>query len=95
MLKKLDFMATVELPEKTKSLIRTVLVTLATILGLLGLTEWTGFVDIFLVNLDSVWAALSTIVGFVGAVIAFFQDGERFNDRAEGRMSRIAKSVKK
>lgn len=68
--------------EKTKSLIRHALTALGVVLGLLGLNQFTGLIDAVLANLDSVWSAISTLVGFVLLVIGFFKDKTRFDARA-------------
>lgn len=69
--------------ESTKSLIRHILTALGTILALLGLNQFTGVVDFMLESFDGVWGAIELLVGFVIALIGFFQDrGERFEARA-------------
>lgn len=69
--------------EKTKSLIRHALTALGVVLGLLGLNQFTGLIDTILANLDSVWSAISTLVGFVLLVIGFFKDENRFATRGQ------------
>lgn len=69
--------------EKTKSLIRHALTALGVVLGLLGLNQFTGLIDTILANLDSVWSAISTLVGFVLLVIGFFKDENRFGTRGQ------------
>lgn len=77
LLSQVDFQQNSTLPESTKSLIRHILTAVGTIIALLGLTEWTALVDIFSTNLDPVWAAINTVVGFVMAVVGFFQNRSR------------------
>lgn len=70
--------------ESTKSLIRHILTALGTILTLLGLNQFTGVVDFMLESFDGVWGAIELLVGFVIALIGFFQDrGERFEVRGD------------
>jgi hypothetical protein len=63
--------------DQTKSLIRHILTALGVVLGLLGLEKVTGFVQYILDNLDSLWSAVITIVGFVTAVIGFFLNRDK------------------
>lgn len=67
--------------EVTKSAIRHILTALLAIIGVFGLGELSGFIEIISLNLDAVWEAVLTIVGFVGSLIAFFKDKERFQAR--------------
>ena len=53
--------------EGTKSAIRHFLTAALAILGVLGLGEWVGFIELINVNLDAVWEAAITIIGFVGS----------------------------
>lgn len=69
--------------EKTKSAIRHIITALLAIVGILGLGELTGFIKIIDVNLDSVWEAIMTLVGFIGSLIAFFKDKDRFEIRTQ------------
>lgn len=67
--------------ETTKSAIRHILTALLAIVGVLGLGEWVGFIEIISFNLDAVWEAAMTITGFVGSILAFFKDRNRFEVR--------------
>ena len=69
--------------EKTKSLIRHALTAIGVVLGLLGLNQYTGLIDTILSNLDTVWSAITTLVGFVLLVIGFFKDENRFGTRGQ------------
>jgi hypothetical protein len=60
------------------------LTALGLLIAALGLTEWTQLIDLFSVNLDPIWAAVNTIIGFVTVVIGFFQDRTRHEDRSTG-----------
>lgn len=60
--------------EKTKSLIRHILTGLGVLLTVLGLNKWTGVVDYILQNLDTVWAAVLTLIGFVTTIFGYFKD---------------------
>lgn len=63
--------------DKTKSLIRHILTALGVVLGLLGLEKVTGLVQYILDNLDSLWSAVVTVVGFVTTIIGFFLNREK------------------
>ena len=51
--------------EQTKSIIRHLLTALGVVLGFVGLSKYTGLLDILNQNLDGVWNAALTLVGFV------------------------------
>lgn len=68
--------------ESTKSLIRHILTALGFVLGLIGVGKATGVIDILLANLDSLWEAISTVVGVALMIIGFFKDKARFLTRA-------------
>lgn len=70
--------------EQLKSLIRHVLTAIGFIVSALGLTEWTGLIDLFAINLDTIWAAITTLLGFITLVIGFFKDKTRHDERVEG-----------
>lgn len=63
--------------DQTKSLIRHILTALGVVLGLLGLEKVTGLVQYVLDNLDSLWSAVVTVVGFVTAIIGFFLNRDK------------------
>ena len=67
--------------EQTKSLIRHILTALGAVVGVIGLGSFSGAIDFILENLEGVAAAVTTIIGFAGAVLAFFKDGKRFEER--------------
>ena len=69
--------------EQTKSLIRHLIVSLGVLAGFLGIGALTGFLDLLSQNLDNVWAAIATLVGFVGALIGFFKNPERFKKKLD------------
>ena len=72
--------------EQTKSLIRHILTALGTILAVIGLNSAIPIIDFLQDNLDGVWAALDVIIGFVIALIGFFNDrGERFKVRGNSK----------
>lgn len=60
--------------EKTKSLIRHILTALGFVLGLVGLNKFTGVIDYLIQNLDTIWAAVLTLVGIVTSIFGFFKD---------------------
>ena len=66
--------------EQTKSIIRHLLTALGVVLGFVGLSKYTGLLDILNQNLDGVWNAALTIVGFVTTLIGFFKNKERFGE---------------
>lgn len=68
--------------ESTKSLIRHILTALGFVLGLIGVGKATGVIDILLANLDSLWQAVSSIVGVALMIIGFLKDKARFVTRA-------------
>lgn len=67
--------------ELTKSLLRHILFTAGTIAALVGLNSILPIIDFLLANLDGVWAAVMTIVGFVLSLFGFFKDSNRFTVR--------------
>lgn len=67
--------------EQTKSIIRHALTALGAIIGFLGLGKYTGVLEYVNTNLDSIWEAVLTIVGFVTAILGFFQNKARFTFR--------------
>ena len=71
--------------EQTKSLIRHILTAVGLLVTALGLGEWMGLVDLFTGNLDSIFGAIEVIGGFVLAVIGFFRDRTRHEERVEGQ----------
>lgn len=68
--------------EQTKSIIRHILTALGFVLGLVGLNKFTGVIDYLTQNLDVIWSAVTTLVGFVTALLGFFKDKARFALRA-------------
>lgn len=67
--------------EKTKSLIRHILTAVGTLVGVIGLEHITGLITYVLENLDAVWEAVLTIVGFLTAIFGFLKDSNRHTDR--------------
>lgn len=68
--------------EKTKSLIRHILTALGTLVGVIGLESITGLITFLLDNLDAMWEAILTVVGFVTAILGFIKDANRHEARA-------------
>jgi phage-related protein len=66
-----------------KSVIRHLLTALGTVLGLFGLDNFIDIFEFVNQNLDSVWAASQTLIGFVIAIVGFFKDPERHVDRVD------------
>ncbi len=66
--------------EQTKSIIRHVLTALGVVLGFVGLSKFTGLLDILNQNLDTVWNAVLTIVGFITTLVGFFKNKDRFGE---------------
>ena len=66
--------------EQTKSIIRHLLTALGVVLGFVGLSKFTGLLDILNQNLDTVWNAVLTIVGFVTTLVGFFKNKDRFGE---------------
>jgi hypothetical protein len=66
--------------EQTKSIIRHVLTALGVVLGFVGLSKFTGLLDILNQNLDTVWNAVLTIVGFITTLVGFFKNKDRFSE---------------
>lgn len=64
--------------EQTKSIIRHLITALGAVLGFIGLSKFTGILDYVNTNLDSIWEAVLTIVGFVATLSGFFKDKARF-----------------
>lgn len=60
--------------EQTKSLIRHILTALGFVLGLVGLNKFTGVVDYLTQNLDTIWSAVTTLVGIVIGIYGYFKD---------------------
>jgi len=63
--------------EATKSFIRHVLTVIGTILGLVGINTWIPVLDYLNQSLDTIWASIATIVGFVTTLFGFFKDKDR------------------
>ena len=66
--------------EQTKSIIRHVLTALGVVLGFVGLSKFTGLLDILNQNLDTVWNAVLTIIGFITTLVGFFKNKDRFGE---------------
>lgn len=64
---------------KTKSLIRHILTGLGSVLVFFGLATLTDAIEYISANLDTVWEAGVTLVGFVTTVYGFFRDRERLS----------------
>lgn len=63
--------------DQTKSLIRHILTALGVVLGLIGLEKFTGAVQYILENLDNIWSAILTVIGFVTTLIGFFLNRDK------------------
>lgn len=57
----------------SKSLVRHILTALGAILVFLGVGKLTGLIDILTANLDTVWDAVTTIIGAATAIWGFFK----------------------
>ena len=68
---------------KTKSLIRHILTGLGSVLVFFGVTTMTDAIQYISENLDIIWEAGLTIVGFVTTVYGFFRDKERLEPTPE------------
>jgi hypothetical protein len=66
--------------EQTKSIIRHLLTALGVVLGFVGLSKFTGLLDILNQNLDTVWNAVLTIIGFITTLVGFFKNKDRFGE---------------
>jgi phage-related protein len=64
--------------EQTKSLLRHILTALGVVLGLVGANKVVPVISFLQDNLDGVWAAVSSLIGFVTALLAFFSGKDRF-----------------
>jgi hypothetical protein len=53
---------------------------LGVVLGFVGLSKFTGLLDILNQNLDTVWNAVLTIVGFITTLVGFFKNKDRFGE---------------
>lgn len=65
--------------EQTKSIIRHALTALGAIIAFIGLGKYTGVLEYITNNLDAVWDAAMTIVGFAVTILGFFKNKARFN----------------
>ena len=65
--------------ETTKSFIRHALTVIGTILALVGIDTWVPVLDYLNQSLDTIWASLVTIIGFVTTLFGFFKDKDRLN----------------
>ena len=65
--------------ETIKSLVRHILTAIGVVLGFIGLDKYTGLLEYVIQNLDTVWAAVLSLIGFVTAIVGFFTNKERFN----------------
>ena len=64
----------------TKSLVRHVLTALGMVLGIVGLGDMVGFIDILISDVDQIWDGVAMFIGFFTSYKAFFTDKERFDD---------------
>lgn len=67
---------------KTKSLIRHILTGLGSVLVFFGLATLTDVVQYISDNLDVVWEAGVTLVGFATTIYGFFRDRDRLEGEA-------------
>lgn len=65
---------------KTKSLIRHILTGLGSVLVFFGVTTMTDAIQYISENLDVMWEAGSTIVGFALTLYGFFRNKERLDE---------------
>tara|TARA_R110000822_G_scaffold128195_20_gene263941 strand:- start:2622 stop:2873 length:252 start_codon:yes stop_codon:yes gene_type:complete len=70
--------------ETLKSTIRHILTALGVLLGVFGLGQFTGIIEIVNLELDSVWSAIQTIIGFALTVYGYFKDSARHEERVVG-----------
>ncbi|HAW04288.1 MAG TPA: hypothetical protein DCW83_06345 [Saprospirales bacterium] len=61
----------------TRSAIRHILTAVGTVLTLFGLDNFVDIFDFANQNLDSIWAAVETLVGFALAIYGFTKNPER------------------
>ena len=59
--------------DATKHLINQLLLALGAAAAVFGLGKLTGITDYLLTNLDTVWAALLTLVGVIAGLVGFFK----------------------
>lgn len=67
--------------EQLKSTIRHILTALGVVVGLFGIGQATEVINFTLGNLDTVWASIVALVGFVTSIVGFFKDKQRFEAR--------------
>ena len=63
----------------TRSAIRHIITAVGTVLALFGLDNFVDIFDFANQNLDAIWAAVETIVGFALAIYGFAKNPERHN----------------
>lgn len=73
--------------ETTKSFIRHFLTVLGTIFALVGMNSWIPVLEYLNQSLDTIWAAIVTLVGFATTLFGFFKD----KDRLETKPAKLAK----
>lgn len=73
--------------ETTKSFVRHFLTVLGTIFALVGLNSWIPVLEFLNQSLDTIWAALVTIIGFATTLFGFFKD----KDRLEPKPTKLVK----
>ena len=67
--------------EQLKSTVRHILTALGVLLGVFGLGQFSGVIEIVNLELDSVWSAVQTIIGFALTIYGYFKDGDRHSAR--------------
>jgi len=67
--------------ESTKSFIRHFLTVLGTIFALVGLNNWLPVLEYLNQSLDTIWAAVVTLVGFATTLFGFFKDKDRLEPK--------------
>ena len=67
--------------EGLKSTIRHILTALGVLLGVFGLGQFTGAIEIVNVEFDAVWEAVQIIVGFAMTMYGYFKDSGRHATR--------------
>jgi energy-converting hydrogenase Eha subunit E len=69
--------------ETTKSFVRHFLTVLGTIFALVGLNNWIPVLEFLNQSLDTIWAAIVTLIGFATTLFGFFKDKSRLEPKTE------------
>lgn len=65
------------------SVIRHILTAVGAFAVLIGLNHWLPFIDYINANLDQVWAAGVTVVGFITTLVGYFRKREESDPAVE------------